>query len=320
HTQEEAATLKEIVERNVCPLTRIATTTIVPPREPIPIVNYIDKPVVTLVYSRKTKAANKKVPVCNSTISKSLVANKLEPNNSWGSSSSNVPSPLIDCSSGLVQKSSHSTPFVLPSRNDWDLLFQSMFDGLLNPPPSVDNQAPEVIALILNVIPPVQDDSTGSTSSTTVDQDAPSLSKSHTTAETQSLVIPQDVEEENLDIEVAHLGMIQSFAPVARLEAIRIFLAYAAHKNMVVYQMDVKTTFLNGIFINQSKYALESLKNYGFEFCDPMDTPMVEKSKLDEDKEGKVMDPSLYHGMTGTLLYLTASRPNLQFAIYMCAR
>nr|GEU83506.1 retrovirus-related Pol polyprotein from transposon TNT 1-94 [Tanacetum cinerariifolium] len=38
----------------------------------------------------------------------------------------------------------------------------------------------------------------------------------------------------------------ESFAPVARLEAIRIFLAYAAHKNMVVYQMDVKTAFLNG--------------------------------------------------------------------------
>nr|GEZ02395.1 uncharacterized mitochondrial protein AtMg00810-like [Tanacetum cinerariifolium] len=42
-----------------------------------------------------------------------------------------------------------------------------------------------------------------------------------------------------------------------------------------------------GIFINQSKYALESLKKYGFESCDPVDTPMVEKSKLDEDKEGK---------------------------------
>nr|GFB92701.1 hypothetical protein [Tanacetum cinerariifolium] len=97
HTQEEAATLREIVKRNVCPLTKIATTTIVPPRDPIPIVNNTDKPVVTLMYSRKTKAANKKVLVCNSTISKSLVANKLEPINSWGSSSSNVPSPLIDC-------------------------------------------------------------------------------------------------------------------------------------------------------------------------------------------------------------------------------
>nr|GEW73218.1 hypothetical protein [Tanacetum cinerariifolium] len=89
---------------NVCPLTRIATTTIVPPRDPIPKVNNTDKPVVTLVYSRKTKAANKKVPVCNSMISKSLVANKLEPNNSWGSSSSNVPSPLIDCRNDHVVK------------------------------------------------------------------------------------------------------------------------------------------------------------------------------------------------------------------------
>nr|GFA53389.1 uncharacterized mitochondrial protein AtMg00810-like [Tanacetum cinerariifolium] len=50
-----------------------------------------------------------------------------------------------------------------------------------------------------------------------------------------------------------------------------------------------------GIFINQSKYALESLKKYGFESCDPVDTPMVEKSKLDKDKEGKAVDPSHYH-------------------------
>nr|GEZ52463.1 retrovirus-related Pol polyprotein from transposon TNT 1-94 [Tanacetum cinerariifolium] len=79
---------------NVCPLTRIATPTIVPPREPIPIVNNTDKPVVTLVYTRKPKAANKKVP------------NKLEPNNSWGSSSSNVPSSLLAC---RLSKSSSGT-------------------------------------------------------------------------------------------------------------------------------------------------------------------------------------------------------------------
>ncbi|GKD96182.1 retrovirus-related pol polyprotein from transposon TNT 1-94 [Tanacetum coccineum] len=65
-----------------------------------------------------------------------------------------------------------------------------------------------------------------------------------------------------------------------------------------------------GIFINQSKYALESLKKYGFDSCNPVDTPMVEKSKLDEDKEGKVVDPSHYHGMIGTLLYLTARTVN----------
>nr|GEW73003.1 hypothetical protein [Tanacetum cinerariifolium] len=49
-----------------------------------------------------------------------------------------------------------------------------------------------------------------------------------------------------------------------------------------------------GIFINQSKYALKSLKKYGFESCDPVDTLMVEKSKLDKDKEGKAIDPSHY--------------------------
>nr|GFA37338.1 retrovirus-related Pol polyprotein from transposon TNT 1-94 [Tanacetum cinerariifolium] len=75
-----------------------------------------------------------------------------------------------------------------------------------------------------------------------------------------------------------------------------------------------------GIFINQLKYALESLKKYGFESCDPVDTPMVEKSKLDENKEGKAIDPLHYRGMIGTLLYLTASRPDLQFAICMYAR
>nr|GEZ73570.1 hypothetical protein [Tanacetum cinerariifolium] len=322
----------------------------------------------------------------------------------------------------------------------------------------VDHQAAEVIAPITDVIPPVHVDSTGSPSSTTVDQDAPTLSKSHSTTEIQSSVIPQDVEDDHLDMEVAHMGndplfgtpipkvtfaqssstaspqsieelneserlevwelvprpdkvMVitlkwiykvkldemgrilknkarlvargyrqeegidfeESFALVVRLEAIRIFLAYAAHKNMVVYQMDVKTAFLNGnlreevyvtqpdgfvdqdnpnhvyklkkalyglkqaprawgnnndlllisqsprgIFINRSNYALESLKKYGFESCDPVDTLMVEKSKLDEDREGKAVDPSHYRGMIGTLLYLTASRPDLQFSICMC--
>nr|GFB16781.1 hypothetical protein [Tanacetum cinerariifolium] len=67
---------------NVCPLTRIATATIVPPREPIPIVQSTDKPVVTLVYTRKPKSNN--------------VTNKMEPNKSWGSSS-NVSTFITNC-------------------------------------------------------------------------------------------------------------------------------------------------------------------------------------------------------------------------------
>ncbi|GKC40170.1 retrovirus-related pol polyprotein from transposon TNT 1-94 [Tanacetum coccineum] len=163
-------------------------------------------------------------------------------------------------------------------------------------------------------------------------------------------------QEEGIDFE-------ESFAPVARLEAIRIFIAYAAHKNMIVYQIDVKTAFLNGIlreevyvsqpdgfvdqdnlnhvyklkkalyelkhapracprgiFLNQSKYALEIIKKYGMETSDPVDTPMVEKSKLDADPQGKEVDPTRYRGMIGSLMYLTASRPDLVFVVCMCAR
>nr|GEY32109.1 hypothetical protein [Tanacetum cinerariifolium] len=109
-------------------------------------------------------------------------------------------------SSGLVQTSSPSTSYVPPSRNDRDLLFQPMFDELLNPSPSVVNHAPKVIIPIAEVIPLVQANSTGLPSSTMVDQDAPSPSKSYTTTEIQSLVIPQDVEDDNLDKEVAHMG------------------------------------------------------------------------------------------------------------------
>nr|GEX57965.1 hypothetical protein [Tanacetum cinerariifolium] len=414
-------------------------------------------------------------------------------------------------SSGLVQKPSSLIPYVPPSRNDWDLLFQPMFNELLNPSLSDDPQAPEVIASIADVIPPVQAESTitSAQSSSTIspptivqpDHQIPQHNskwtkdhpldniigqlsrpvstrfqlheqalfcyydafltsvepKTYKDALTQSCWIEAMQEELNKGIlknkarlvarcycQEEGIDFEDSFALVARLEAIRIFLAYATHKNMVVYQMDVKTAFLNGnlreevyvsqpdgfvdqdnpnhvyklkkalyglkhalrtwydmllsflisqdfskgsvdptlfirrndndlllvqiyvddiifaastpelcdlfsnlmcskfkmsimgkisfflglqisqsprgIFINQSRYALESLKKYGFESCDPVDTPMVEKSNLDEDKEGKAVDLSHYRGMIVTLLYLTASRPDLQFAICMCAR
>nr|GFA06436.1 integrase, catalytic region, zinc finger, CCHC-type, peptidase aspartic, catalytic [Tanacetum cinerariifolium] len=104
-------------------------------------------------------------------------------------------------SSRLVHTSSSSTSFVPPLRNNWDLLFQPMFDELLNPPPSVVNQAAEVIAPIAEVIPQVDANSIGSPSLTTVDQDAPSPSKSLTPTAIQSSVILQDVGNDNMDME-----------------------------------------------------------------------------------------------------------------------
>ncbi|GKF94644.1 hypothetical protein Tco_0284344, partial [Tanacetum coccineum] len=87
-----------------------------------------------------------------------------------------------------------------------DLLFQLLFDELLNPPSSVDRPAPKIIAPIAEVVAPEPVTSTGSPSSTTVDQDAPSPSNSQTIPETQSPVISNDVEEENHNIDVAHMN------------------------------------------------------------------------------------------------------------------
>ncbi|GJZ25621.1 hypothetical protein Tco_0569874 [Tanacetum coccineum] len=56
------------------------------------------------------------------------------------------------------------------------------------------------------------------------------------------------------------------------------------------------------------------------ETSDPVDTPMVEKSKLDEDPQGKAVDPTRYRRMISSLMYLTSSRPDLVFAVCMCAR
>nr|GFA99711.1 hypothetical protein [Tanacetum cinerariifolium] len=109
-------------------------------------------------------------------------------------------------SSRLMPKPTSLTPFVPLSRNEWDMLFQPLFDELLAPTSSVDPSAPEVIAPLAEVIPPKHAESTGSPSLTTVDQDAPSPSKSQTTPKTQPHVIPYDIKEDNHDIEVAHMG------------------------------------------------------------------------------------------------------------------
>ncbi|GJS49203.1 retrovirus-related pol polyprotein from transposon TNT 1-94 [Tanacetum coccineum] len=235
----------------------------------------------------------------------------------------------------------------------------------------------------------------------------------------------------------------ESFAPVARLEAVRIFVAYAAHKNFPIYQMDIKTAFLNGplkeevfvrqpdgfvdpdfsnhvyrlkkalyglkqaprawydklssfliehhftkgivdptlftrrhgddillvqiyvddiifgstkpvfakrfeklmkdnfemsmigemkfflglqvhqsprgIFICQSQYTMDLLKKHGMEKCDTICTPMA-TTKLDADLQGTQVDQTKYRSMIGGLMYLTASRPDIAFATFVCAR
>nr|GEW79722.1 uncharacterized mitochondrial protein AtMg00810-like [Tanacetum cinerariifolium] len=85
----------------------------------------------------------------------------------------------------------------------------------------------------------------------------------------------------------------ETFAPVAQIEAIRLFLAYVAHKDFTVFQMDVKTSFLNGIL----KEEVFGMKN-----CDTVPTPMVEQAKLKLDLVGKPVDHTVYQSMIGLLM------------------
>ncbi|GKD84792.1 retrovirus-related pol polyprotein from transposon TNT 1-94 [Tanacetum coccineum] len=101
-------------------------------------------------------------------------------------------------SSGLVLNIPSSTLYVLPAKNDWEILFQPMFDVYLNSPPRVDPQVPAVIA-------PERAVSNGTPSSMTIDQDAPSTSTSQTPPETPSPVIPLGFEEADHDIKVVHM-------------------------------------------------------------------------------------------------------------------
>ncbi|GJT19109.1 retrovirus-related pol polyprotein from transposon TNT 1-94 [Tanacetum coccineum] len=210
-------------------------------------------------------------------------------------------------------------------------------------------------------------------------------------------------QEEGIDFE-------ESFAPIARLKAVRMFIAFASHMNITIFQMDVKTAFLNGhlkeevyvsqpegfidsefpnyvyklkkssirrhggdillvqvyvddiifgstnpdfskrfahlmknnfemsmmgelkfflglqvhqsprgIFISQSQYAIELLKKHGLDECVSMSTPMATE-RLDTDLQGTPTDQMTYRYMIGGLMYLTASRPGITFATFVCAR
>nr|GEW87909.1 integrase, catalytic region, zinc finger, CCHC-type, peptidase aspartic, catalytic [Tanacetum cinerariifolium] len=114
------------------------------------------------------------------------------------------------------------------------------------------------------------------------------------------LVAKGYLQEEGIDFE-------ESFAPVARIEAICIFIANATSKNMTIYQMDVKTAFLNG-------ELKEEVYKFGMDSCDSIDTPMVDRLKLDEDPLEIPVDQTRFRSMVTSIMYLTASRPDLVFA------
>nr|GEU51863.1 hypothetical protein [Tanacetum cinerariifolium] len=115
---------------------------------------------------------------------------------------------------------------------------------------------------------------------------------------------------------------------LARLEAVRIFIAYAAHKSFPIYHMDVKTAFLNGplkeeVYVappdgfvdhdhpEKAKYTLKILHKHGMDKGQSIGTPMATKPKLDADLGGNPVDQTDYRSKIGSLVYLTSSRPDI---------
>ncbi|GJU18972.1 uncharacterized mitochondrial protein-like protein [Tanacetum coccineum] len=139
------------------------------------------------------------------------------------------------------------------------------------------------------------------------------------------LVAQWCTQEEGIDYD-------EVFAPVARIEGIRLFLAYASFKDFMMYQMDVKSAFLygkikeevyqkkDGIFISQDKYVAEILKKFRFTEVKTTSTPMETQKPLLKDEDGEDVDVHLYRSMVGSLIYLTSSRHDIMFAVCACAR
>ncbi|GKB37264.1 retrovirus-related pol polyprotein from transposon TNT 1-94 [Tanacetum coccineum] len=244
----------------------------------------------------------------------------------------------VSISSGLVPNPSPSTPFVPPTRSDWDLLFQPMFDES----PNVDVHAPEVIAPIPDAVAPEHAVSTGSPSSTTVDQDAPSPSNSHTTPETPTPIFSHDVEEDNHDIEVAHMGNDPYFGiPIPEVSSdqsssdvihkivhpdhqVSNTLAMDKDHNLRINRaldrpVSTRLNFMNkpySVTLMNSMIGICNVWRSGNLFLiviakarrchDSFGYSMVEKSKNGEDKDGKVVVPSPLSWLIG-LLYLKHS-------------
>ncbi|KAK8555255.1 hypothetical protein V6N12_009403 [Hibiscus sabdariffa] len=94
------------------------------------------------------------------------------------------------------------------------------------------------------------------------------------------LVAQGYTQEERIDFD-------ETYAPVARMEAIRMLLAFACHHELKLFQMD-RCQKNDDIFINQAKYIKEKLKKFGLENLKPQATPMSSSTKLDKDEEAKM--------------------------------
>ncbi|GKB93471.1 retrovirus-related pol polyprotein from transposon TNT 1-94, partial [Tanacetum coccineum] len=311
------------IDGTKCPLTRLTSTTVVPLKTLVP---------ETVVKKTPSNSKNLGKPKATNVV-QIVLWTRASTNDSW------------NISSGLVQNPSPSTPYVPPTKKDWDILFQPMFDEYFQPPCLISRAPRTVVAQI-----PV--DTTDTPSSTLVYQDAPSASTSLTPEDSQEPILHQDVKEQepsNAQFNVKRdefggffnnkarlvakgflqeevIDFVESFIPVSRTEAIRIFISNAAQGFVNqdypnhVYRLkkalyglkqaprawyDMLSQFLLSqkfskgavdptLFIR--KEGKDILLKYGIESSNPVDTPMVDRTKMDEDLHGIPVDSTRYRG------------------------
>nr|GEY19529.1 hypothetical protein [Tanacetum cinerariifolium] len=363
-----------ILVGNVCRLTRIATPTIVPPRDPIPIVNSMDKSVVTLVVQivlwyldsgcskhmtgDRSQLINFVQKFLGTVTFRNdhmeLICLLVLEETSEDTNQEKLYLLHMDLCGLMHIERVNGKKYILIivddySRFTWVKFLRSKDETL-----DFIIKFLKMIQVRLKVLVCLHADLTGLPYSITVDQDAPSSSKTHTSTEIQSSVIPQDVREDNLDMEVAHMGndplfgvpipeeelnefeRLEVWELVPRPDQVMVitlkwiykvkldelysdFLAYAAHKNMVVYQMDVKTAFLNGnfreeVYVSQPDRFVDSdnpnhvykLKKalYGLKQASRAWYDMLSSFLLSQDFSKGLVDPILFIRRNGNDLLL----------------
>ncbi|GJY53904.1 retrovirus-related pol polyprotein from transposon TNT 1-94 [Tanacetum coccineum] len=316
----------------------LTATNKVPLRVPIPLEVVAPKHIVTKVYTRRPKVP-KSVQNSKPKVAKSTTANRMKPSTYRGSDTLVAPSSssLIDygclnCSVLTAMASEQSS--LEPALNEMTPA-TPMFDEFFFPPASVASPVPieEASALV---------ESTSLPFSTTIDQDAPSPNALTQSCWIEAMqeelheferlevweLVPRPDKEERIDFE-------ESFALVARLEAVRIFLALKKAlyglKQAPRAWYDILSSFLLSqgfskgkvdptLFISRKAKDILLIQIYVDDIIfASTTTELLEKSKLDEDTQGKAIDPTNYRGMVGTLMYITSSRPDLS-VVCMCAR
>nr|GEW04099.1 hypothetical protein [Tanacetum cinerariifolium] len=225
---------------------------------------------------------------------------------------------LRHISLGLVLNQATSTLAKPPIKNDWDVLFQPMFNEYFKPPSAVSTPISTTTLLPL--------DTTEASSSTSINKDAPYPSTSLNNETTSPPINSTNVEEPHNEEDAMFDSdtFTNPFAPLVTSSAESSSRIVDTSNMYTLQQPYVNTKIWTndypGIFINQSKYALEMLKKYSLDQCDPVNIPMVKRLKLDEDPNGTLVHLIRYQGMVRSLMYLIASRPDIVFVVCMCAR